>query len=219
MSGFLSSGAEKALMGDAEEAKRLFGEDVNIPLPYVDEDSNWAHAHTSASGLDYFHPEASLWAISYLANPYAANSSVPVSYAAGLPGGLAAAVSSNVPTTSTAFSAHDTLQHPPDLYEYGFLNADQRTWRCAYPGCTSKAIFVRPCDLRKHFHRHSKEFFCRYEGCPQSTEGGFSSKKDRLRHEAKHNPGVHCEWDGCERIFSRTDNMKDHVRRVHRKGV
>lgn len=53
--------------------------------------------------------------------------------------------------------------------------------------------------------------------------GGFSSKKDRARHEAKHNPKILCEWIGeggerCGRKFSRVDNMKDHVRRIHRKG-
>lgn len=113
------------------------------------------------------------------------------------------------------------------------------TWRCAYPGCTSRALFTRGCDLRKHFNRHSKHLFCRVEGCPQSEActvaessgrrgsilggGGFSSKKDRARHEAKHNPGIRCEWQGsegeeCGRVFSRMDNMKDHVRRIHRKG-
>lgn len=53
--------------------------------------------------------------------------------------------------------------------------------------------------------------------------GGFSSKKDRARHEAKHNPRILCEWVGeagerCGRRFSRVDNMKDHVRRIHKKG-
>ena len=116
-----------------------------------------------------------------------------------------------------------------------------QTWRCAYPGCTSRALFTRGCDLRKHFNRHSKHLFCRVDGCPQSEAcavaeasgrrgsvaagggGGFSSKKDRARHEAKHNPGIRCEWRGaegeeCGRVFSRMDNMKDHVRRIHRKA-
>lgn len=112
-----------------------------------------------------------------------------------------------------------------------------QAWRCAYPGCTSRATFTRGCDLRKHYNRHSKHLFCRVEGCPQSEAaaagrakssdqpltGGFSSKKDRARHEAKHNPGIKCEWRGpegeeCGRVFSRMDNMKDHVRRIHNKG-
>ena len=122
------------------------------------------------------------------------------------------------------------------LRTYGTLVASSteanvpQTWRCAYPGCTSRALFTRGCDLRKHYNRHSKHLFCRVDGCPQaeSKDGssgsvGFSSKKDRARHEAKHNPGISCEWrdlhgEGCGRVFSRVDNMKDHVRRIHLKG-
>ncbi|KAL1988112.1 hypothetical protein VTN96DRAFT_1143 [Rasamsonia emersonii] len=103
-----------------------------------------------------------------------------------------------------------------DLTNYGIRNADG-TWRCAHVGCSSRTVFTRACDLRKHFNRHNKYLFCRYEGCPQATEGGFSSKKDRARHEAKHNPEIKCEWKGCGRVFSRVDNMKDHVRRIHKK--
>ena len=104
-------------------------------------------------------------------------------------------------------------QTSPDLSDCGYLNPETRTWTCAYPSCSSKAIFNRPCDLRKHFNRHSKNYFCRHEGCPQTQEGGFSSKKDRARHESKHNPGVVCDWDGCERMFSRVDNMRNHMAR------
>lgn len=94
----------------------------------------------------------------------------------------------------------------PDLRAYGFPNKNG-TWSCAYPGCTSRAVFTRGCDLRKHHKRHSKNFFCRHAECPQATGGGFSSKKDLARHEAKHNPGVLCDWTGCDRVFSRVDNM------------
>ncbi|KAK4861208.1 hypothetical protein LT330_004124 [Penicillium expansum] len=104
-----------------------------------------------------------------------------------------------------------------DLSNYGIPMGDG-TWRCAHPGCSSRAVFHRGCDLRKHFNRHRKYLFCRHEGCSQSAKNGFSSKKDRARHEAKHNPGVFCEWEGCGKVFSRVDNMKDHVRRIHRKG-
>ncbi|QGA20857.1 hypothetical protein EYB26_008567 [Talaromyces marneffei] len=105
-----------------------------------------------------------------------------------------------------------------DLEEYGIQDPSTGTWRCRYPGCTSKAVFTRACDLRKHFNRHKKHLFCRFDGCPQATDGGFSSKKDRARHEAKHNPQIPCEWEGCDRVFSRVDNMKDHVRRIHVRG-
>ena len=191
MSGFLSSEAERALMGDEDHAERLFNEH-----PLVDDNSRWAHAHTSPNGLDYFHPEPS--------RPTALSTPGPFG-------------STSLTTSDTA--SRSTSPHTHDLNNYGFLNNDNRSWRCAFPGCTSKAVFVRPCDLRKHFNRHSKNYHCRHDGCPQATEGGFSSKKDRARHEAKHNPGVQCEWEGCERIFSRRDNMLDHGRRIHRKSA
>ncbi|KAK3706866.1 hypothetical protein LTR37_012545 [Vermiconidia calcicola] len=85
--------------------------------------------------------------------------------------------------------------------------AQDGSWRCAYPGCSSRSTFNRGCDLRKHYKRHTKSLFCRHKGCPQATEGGFSSKKDRARHEAKHDPKIVCEWEGCDRLFSRVDNM------------
>ncbi|KAK5173077.1 uncharacterized protein LTR77_003199 [Saxophila tyrrhenica] len=105
-----------------------------------------------------------------------------------------------------------------EMAKWGHRN-DNGTWRCAYPGCTSRSTFSRGCDLRKHYKRHTKSLFCRHDGCPQATEGGFSSKKDRARHEAKHDPQILCEWEGCNRLFSRVDNMKDHVRRVHKKRL
>jgi hypothetical protein len=148
-------------------------------------------------------------------------------------------------TGSTSMSMRPTLRSDStssnsSLHAYGIPVADpssasgQPAWRCAYPGCTSRATFTRGCDLRKHYNRHSKHLFCRVDGCPQSQAaaaarsadgtltGGFSSKKDRARHEAKHNPGIKCEWKGpqgeeCGRLFSRMDNMKDHVRRIHKK--
>ena len=89
---------------------------------------------------------------------------------------------------------------------YGFRGPDN-SWSCAWPGCTSRTRFTRPCDLRKHYNRHSKTLFCRHIGCPQSREAGFSNKKDRARHETKHNPRIMCKWEGCGRLFGRVDNM------------
>jgi hypothetical protein len=138
------------------------------------------------------------------------------------------------PRSNNTLGAYGILITSPDSTS---APAAPQTWRCAYPGCTSRAVFTRGCDLRKHYNRHSKHLFCRVDGCPQSAprgmdksrrgsvsaSGGFSSKKDRARHEAKHNPGIRCEWQGadgeeCGRVFSRMDNMKDHVRRIHGKG-
>ena len=91
-------------------------------------------------------------------------------------------------------------------FDYGYRNAEGFLV-CSFRGCTSRAVFSRGCDLRKHYKRHNKSLFCSFESCPQHYEGGFSSKKDLARHEAKHNPGVWCEWEGCDRLFSRVDNM------------
>ena len=113
-------------------------------------------------------------------------------------------------------SSTPALQASNDISYYGTPTGDG-TWRCSYPGCASRTVFHRGCDLRKHYKRHGRHFFCRHTGCPKSTSGGFSSRKDRGRHEAKHNPSIQCGWEGCPRIFSRVDNMRDHVRRVHQK--
>lgn len=126
------------------------------------------------------------------------------------------------------------------IAEYSHKGSDGR-WACTWPGCTSQSRFTRACDLRKHYKRHRKTLFCRQERCPRATEGGFSSKKDRARHEAKHNPMITCDWEGCGRLFSRKDNMvrvlarvvkfpilrtfakylcaiqKDHIRRIHKQ--
>jgi len=116
-------------------------------------------------------------------------------------------ISSSVPSERSPPALSRSLSpSSPDLRAYGIPNKNG-TWSCAYPGCTSRAVFTRGCDLRKHHKRHTKSFFCRHSDCPQSTGGGFSSKKDLARHEAKHNPGVLCDWEGCDRVFSRVDNM------------
>ena len=58
--------------------------------------------------------------------------------------------------------------NPADLHNFGFLLPDGRSWRCAFPNCTSQLAFTRGCDLRKHHKRHTKSLFCRHEECPQS---------------------------------------------------
>ncbi|QKX53315.1 uncharacterized protein TRUGW13939_00393 [Talaromyces rugulosus] len=123
----------------------------------------------------------------------------------------------HLPSSSSSSSPSITSDSLDNLSDCGVRSANG-TWRCAHPGCSSKTVFTRACDLRKHYNRHRKYLFCRFDGCPQSREGGFSSKKDRARHEAKHNPQITCEWQGCGRVFSRADNMKDHVRRIHCRG-
>ncbi|KAK4613198.1 Trichothecene biosynthesis transcription regulator TRI6 [Fulvia fulva] len=167
-------------------------------------------------GLDYFQQP-----------PVAGPSTTPMEYLS--PGHASRArLSRTTSFASNASSARSISQsdvgsrstspNTAEMAKWGARNEDG-SWSCSYPGCVSRSTFTRGCDLRKHYKRHTKSLFCRAEGCPQATEGSFSSKKDRARHEAKHNPTIMCEWDGCGRLFSRNDNMKDHVRRVHQRRI
>lgn len=203
-------------MGEEEEARRLFHRDAG-ERPVVA-----AHAQVPLSYQQQWtpgwNPQAS--SLRPVTNPYVLPSSPYTTHSGAQqpwrtlhPDDFDGSSQAGYSDTSRSSSPNN----PADLQNFGYPLADGSSWRCAYSGCTSQAVFTRGCDLRKHFRRHAKSLFCRYEGCPQSTENGFSSKKDRDRHEAKHKPGVPCEWEGCERIFSRVDNMKDHVRRIHRK--
>ncbi|KAE8371789.1 hypothetical protein BDV26DRAFT_275383 [Aspergillus bertholletiae] len=192
----------------------------SIHYPACDsfDSTNSNHSNSNAAGL---HPTDYYQASEYLRTPSSMSSSPYYPPDSNPPTFSLSSSTTSATTAVVSASSPCSLSMPPganqkDLTNYGIQNADQ-TWRCAYPGCTSQTIFRRGCDLRKHYNRHRKHLFCRHRGCPQAVAGGFSSKKDRDRHEAKHNPLVCCEWAGCERMFSRVDNMKDHVRRIHRR--
>lgn len=211
---FLSSEAERALMGEEEEARRLFQERCGgtfpTQTPYIpQQQQQWPAGWNRQNPV--IQPVPNPYAVpsfSHSTNPWPQQSWQTLqleNFDISVPGGF----SDNFGPTSPS--------NPADLQNFGYQLQDGVSWRCAHPGCTSTAVFTRGCDLRKHFRRHTKTLFCHHEDCPQSIEGGFSSKKDRDRHEAKHKPGVSCEWEGCDRVFSRVDNMKDHVRRIHRK--
>lgn len=209
---FLSSEAERALMGEEEEARRLFRRDAAGKSTAATNDghqqtwpSNW---NLQGSAMQPAPNPYTVPSSPYSAEPWPQQTWQtlhPDDFDGSSPAGI------------SDISRSSSPNNPADLQNFGHPLPDGRSWRCAHPGCTSQATFIRGCDLRKHFRRHTKSLFCRHEDCPQSTEGGFSSKKDRDRHEAKHRPGVSCEWEGCDRKFSRVDNMKDHVRRIHRK--
>ncbi|KAH7401415.1 hypothetical protein BKA66DRAFT_405613 [Pyrenochaeta sp. MPI-SDFR-AT-0127] len=180
----------------------------SMPLPQV---SSYSYApFTGITTASTLAPDQNLFPQSYgVPRPSRSHSA---SSSAGL------GIHSSVPSERSPPSLSRSLSpSSPDLRAYGIPNKNG-TWSCAYPGCTSRAVFTRGCDLRKHHKRHTKSFFCRHVDCPQATGGGFSSKKDLARHEAKHNPGVLCDWDGCDRVFSRVDNMRDHVKRIHLKS-
>lgn len=226
---FLSSEAERALMGEEDEARRLFHLDASQRSGAATAATTSTASHSQTTyypqqqwGTGFSHR---LNTMAPLASPYVVPSSP---YNAQqwpqqqqlLPPWQTLRPDDFDGSSQAAFSdisRSTSPNNPADLQNFGFPLSDGRSWRCAYPGCTSRATFTRGCDLRKHFRRHTKTHLCRHEDCPQSIEGGFSSKKDRDRHEASHKPGVPCEWDGCDRVFSRVDNMKDHVRRIHRK--
>ena len=179
---------------------------VPSPYPYWPSEppmppSQPPYPHYPPTGLSTnpLHPDSTLLPQPISSNRPARSQSGSSSGGLGIP--------SNPPSDRSPPSLSRSLSpSSPDLRAYGYPNKNG-TWSCAYSGCTSRAVFTRGCDLRKHYKRHTKSFFCRHEGCPQSTGGGFSSKKDLARHEAKHNPGVLCDWEGCDRVFSRVDNM------------
>ncbi|KAL8905877.1 MAG: hypothetical protein Q9207_002354 [Kuettlingeria erythrocarpa] len=209
MSGFFSSEAERALMGEEEEARRLFYSDpLNHPPP---------PGHPAYQGqhtVPVVHSQG--WPPLYSAGPsnphmyerstsYATEDYPTSSWSSLHP--------DDAGESSSQLSRASSPGNPADLQNFGYSLGDGASWKCAYPGCSSQAVFTRGCDLRKHYRRHSKTFFCRVERC--TAEGGFSSRKDRDRHEASHRPEIPCEWRGCDKMFSRVDNMRDHVRRIH----
>ncbi|OQE41239.1 hypothetical protein PENCOP_c005G01986 [Penicillium coprophilum] len=107
-------------------------------------------------------------------------------------------------------------RQPPDIHEIGYQDANG-DWRCSYVGCLSNQAFMRACDLRKHYRSHQKTYFCTKQDCEWSRIG-FSSSKDCQRHMRSHQPMIKCsaaETLGCERVFSRIDNMREHNRKIH----
>jgi len=181
-------------------------------------DSDTAIPHPHMSGYSIPHPTSSQ---DWMALPiYSETDPLHVALPPIVPAGSSidpdVGLAVDQPTQPMSESSLSGSLTPNDPHHYSFDN-DSRTWRCTYPGCVSRRTFKRECDLRKHFRYHRKHLFCREAGCPQATTGGFSTEKDRARHEAKHKPKVICTWKGCEKIFSRVDNMNDHVRRIHHK--
>ena len=214
MSGFFSRGAEAALSAQEAEARRnLYRTTAHDPFlaerasrsPYQQQ---WmtvqhpamtsAHSHTS--------PDAFSTPVQYSSWP----SLNPNAFARGQYAPPAPHVLPSSPYSSeqhwpvapwptlhpddvnASSDSRSTSPNPADLHNFGFPLPDGRSWRCAYPNCTSQVAFTRGCDLRKHYRRHTKSLFCRHEECPQSREGGFSSRKDRDRHESKVRPVVSC---------------------------
>ncbi|KAF9881675.1 hypothetical protein CkaCkLH20_00821 [Colletotrichum karsti] len=104
---------------------------------------------------------------------------------------------------------------PADLHQMGYLDV-AGNWRCRYAGCCSSRVFLRACDLRKHFRGHAKYFFCTEKRCQQAGVG-FATRKDFQRHMGSHKPAVRCLHPDCDRIFSRKDNMREHYKKIHQR--
>ncbi|KZL81719.1 c2h2 type zinc finger protein [Colletotrichum incanum] len=104
---------------------------------------------------------------------------------------------------------------PADLHQMGYLDVSGN-WRCRYSGCCSSRVFLRACDLRKHFRSHAKYFFCTEKRCQQAGVG-FATRKDFQRHMGSHKPAVRCLHPDCDRIFSRKDNMREHYKKIHQR--
>ncbi|KXH40109.1 hypothetical protein CSIM01_09964 [Colletotrichum simmondsii] len=104
---------------------------------------------------------------------------------------------------------------PADLHQMGYLDV-AGNWRCRYSGCCSSRVFLRACDLRKHFRGHAKYFFCTEKRCQQAGVG-FATRKDFQRHMGSHKPAVRCMHPDCDRIFSRKDNMREHYKKIHQR--
>lgn len=102
--------------------------------------------------------------------------------------------------TGLLTTSHLPQQHTPQNMTASVATEDVGTsniWEessfralcCPFPGCNSRTLFLRPCDLNKHYRQHFKRFFCRIEGCHMSEQAtlngrsqglsmGFASKKD-----------------------------------------
>ena len=190
----LSHQAEAALQGSPEETHRLFS--PSYPLP------------PSAFSGPYQHPQPS--------HDHHGQVSFDPTYF-DEPRSTSLVDQPPIPTSSPPRPVSNQSTAPPSpqtLLDYGILQSSGQ-WKCGFPGCVSRSLFERGCDLRKHYKRHIKHLRCSFDRCPQSLGPSFSSNKDLARHEAKHAPRTRCEWKGCGKVFSRRDNMRDHMRRMH----
>lgn len=126
------------------------------------------------------------------------------------------------PSFSTSLIANGlspSLTHDPLVAAYLPLNNGTdpaaTALKCPHPSCSSKAVFMRLCDLHKHYYSHFRKYSCRVPNC-HLAEGKlriFALRKDRDRHERAHKPSIPCLY--CDRLFSRQDNWRDHCQKRH----
>ena len=130
----------------------------------------------------------------------------------------------HIVSSTTPFAQSEGLPTPalsPDCNSPSPSSSPLQLGFALYPHSCSEchSVFRRRCDLTKHFKTvHLKDFPCKW--CPKK----FSASRDLRRHI----DGVHlrkkdhfcelCAQQGVEKKLSRADNLKVHLRKVHKLG-
>ncbi|KAF4930690.1 Trichothecene biosynthesis transcription regulator TRI6 [Colletotrichum viniferum] len=171
------------------------------PLPYLDTTSGaipqYGHSHLVQASNS---------------NTRVITSPMPANFVAGQPPSWDV-WSTSEGSSSPAEEREEETWEPEDLRHMGYLDANG-SWRCKFQGCRSTRVFIRACDLRKHYRGHHKCFFCTEKPCAKAGVG-FSTRKDYQRHMGSHQPTIKCPHPDCGRIFSRKDNMREHFKKIH----
>ncbi|OJD16419.1 hypothetical protein AJ78_03406 [Emergomyces pasteurianus Ep9510] len=98
---------------------------------------------------------------------------------------------------------------------------------CDHPDCHDQIpYFKRPCEWNKHMDKHDRPYKCTNPDCGKML--GFTYSGGLLRHQrevhkmnSKENK-LMCPYPDCNRSsgkgFTRQENLKEHLRRLHRGG-
>ncbi|KAG5292998.1 C2H2 transcription factor [Histoplasma ohiense] len=98
---------------------------------------------------------------------------------------------------------------------------------CDHPDCHDHIpYFKRPCEWNKHMDKHDRPYKCTNPDCNKML--GFTYSGGLLRHQREvhkmNNQGkkLLCPYPDCNRSsgkgFTRQENLKEHLRRLHRGG-
>ncbi|EEQ34253.1 conserved hypothetical protein [Microsporum canis CBS 113480] len=96
---------------------------------------------------------------------------------------------------------------------------------CDHPDCRGDPpVFRRPCEWNKHMDKHDRPYKCNDPDCAKLP--GFTYSGGLLRHQREvhrmHTQGkkLMCPYSDCNRSsgkgFTRQENLKEHIRRLHR---
>ncbi|KAK2807938.1 hypothetical protein FQN50_005180 [Emmonsiellopsis sp. PD_5] len=98
---------------------------------------------------------------------------------------------------------------------------------CDHRDCQDQVpTFKRPCEWNKHMDKHDRPYKCSNPDCDKMQ--GFTYSGGLLRHQREvhkmHSKGkkLMCPYPDCNRSsgkgFTRHENLKEHLRRLHRGG-